>query len=127
MGILRQAQAIIIFEMNSYAVAVLIIAPEGIPLIRDPKKPPPVFWKAPGGRGMLHEDAETAAIREIKEEIGIMLAEASLEVVHREDKGTHTLVLFTAKVPSLTGIKAQGDEGEEIKVFERKELATLPF
>ena len=37
--------------MNSeHAAAVLIISPDGIPVVRDPKKPIPRYWKLPGGR-----------------------------------------------------------------------------
>lgn len=108
-----------------YAVAVLIITPDGIPLIRDPKKPAPIFWKAPGGRSAPGESATSAAIREVKEELGITLSEKELSVVREEDRGSHSLVLFTAKLKSLPGLKARGDEGEEIKLFSSKEILTM--
>lgn len=110
----------------SYAVAVLIITPQGVPLIRDPKKPAPVFWKAPGGRSEAGETAVGAAVREVKEEIGVALAEKELVVVYEEDRGSHTFALFSAKLKSLPELKSRGDEGEEIKLFSPKEILVMP-
>jgi ADP-ribose pyrophosphatase YjhB (NUDIX family) len=112
---------------SNYAVAVLVITPQGVPLIRDPKKPPPVFWKAPGGRSESGEDAADAAIREVKEEVGLDLVKGDLKVVHTEDKGNHTVVLYCAHLGSLSGLKAKGNEGEEIRVFSLDEVRTLPY
>jgi len=113
-------------KLPSYAVAVLIITPQGIPLIRDPKKPAPVFWKAPGGRSVLNESAKAAAIREVEEEVGIMLSEKDLIVVFKKDKESHMLVLFAANIKSLPNLKSRGDEGEEIKLFSPKQILAMP-
>lgn len=110
---------------TGYAVAVLIITPQGIPLIRDPKKPPPVFWKAPGGRSARGESAKEAAVREVKEEIGMSLSAGGLSVVREEDRGSHALVLFSAKLESLPDLKPRGDEGEEIKVFRPERILKM--
>ncbi len=80
--------------MPGNAVAVLIITPEGIPLIRDPKKPAPVFWKVPGGRG-------------------------------HEDRGSHILSLYSAKLDAMPLLKSIGDEGEEIKIFSSKQILLM--
>ena len=109
----------------SYAVAVLIITPQGIPLIRDPKKPAPVFWKAPGGRSLANESAKAAAVREVKEEIGMTLTEKDLVVVCEEDRSSHELVLFSTKLKSILGLKTRGDEGEEIKIFSPSQILAL--
>jgi len=111
---------------TSSAVAVLIITPQGIPLIRDPKKPAPVFWKAPGGRSIGSESPTAAVIRETKEEIGVTLTEKNLTIAYEEDRGSHMLVLFTAKLKSLPDMKTKGDEGEEIRLFSPKEMLTMP-
>src|SRR4051812_38920514 len=117
------------FDMSSseraYAVAVLLITPAGIPLIRDPKKPTPVFWKAPGGRGHRGETAEEAALREVKEEIGITLKKEDLVIVSKEDKESHVLVLFMAEVNPSEPFKSIGDEGEEIKIFPASEILSM--
>src|SRR6266516_4216101 len=106
----------------SHSVAVLLLTPAGVPLIRDPKKPAPVYWKLPGGRSEVGETPEAAAAREIKEEIGVVLAEDDLFVVHEEDRGSHTLVIFKAELPELKGLLKTGDEREEIRVFSPKEI-----
>lgn len=111
---------------TGHAVAVLIITPQGIPLIRDPKKPAPIFWKAPGGRSNTNENAKSAAVREVKEETGITLAENDLLIIHEEDRGSHVLTLFVARIASIQHLKINGDEGEEIKLFLPKEILAMP-
>ncbi|MDP3729136.1 MAG: NUDIX hydrolase [bacterium] len=113
--------------MNSqHAVAVLIISPDGIPLVRDPKKPIPRYWKLPGGRSKEGETPEECAVREIKQEIGLAIDQDNLEALEQEDRGSHTLTFFKIAVPSLKKIKNVGDEQEEIKIFSQKEIIALP-
>ncbi|MDE2038070.1 MAG: NUDIX hydrolase [Patescibacteria group bacterium] len=113
--------------MNSeHATAVLIVSPEGIPLVRDPKKPAPRYWKLPGGRSEDGETPEECAVREIREELGIVLDQDDLEVIEQQDRGNHTLTFFRAKAADLKGLKTAGDEREEIEVFTLAEAARLP-
>lgn len=50
---------------NRIATAVLVLSPEGIPLVKDPSKPEPVRWKLPGGKGKeIDEQLTTGALRE---------------------------------------------------------------
>ena len=100
-----------------HAVAVLIITPEGTPLIRDPKKPMPRYWKLPGGRSEGEETPEECAVREIWQETGLKIKQDDLQVLDQQDRHSHTLTLFRIDLPSLKGLKKQGDEQEEIKVF----------
>lgn len=110
---------------TGYAVAVLIITPQGVPLIRDPKKPVPVFWKLPGGRSNVPETAEQAAVREVKEEIGIIIKEKELGIIYQEDRGSHILIIFRIDLPALSQLKKRGDEGEEIKIFSPQEILSM--
>ena len=96
------------------------------PLVKDPKKRPPPFWKLPGGRGPATETAEEVAIRELEEEIGVSLAKEDLKVIYREDRETHILTIFRADLPSLPKLKQQGDEREEVRVFSPQEILSLP-
>lgn len=111
---------------SSHAVAVLMTAPEGIPLIRDPKKPIPRYWKLPGGRSEGAETPEACATREIFEETGLEIDADSLAVIEQQDRGTHTLTIFRIDLLSLKGMKAIGDEQEEIRIFSRVDLAAMP-
>ena len=109
-----------------HAVAVFLVAPEGIPLVKDFKKSPPLFWKLPGGRGSATEIAEEVAIRELKEEIGVSLSKKDLKVIHRKDRGTHILTIFRADLPALPALKQQGDEREQVEVFSPRAILSLP-
>ena len=113
--------------MNSeHAAAVLIISPEGTPVVRDPKKPIPRYWKLPGGRSEGQETPAECAVREIDQELGLELNQDDLEIIEQQDRGNHTLTFFRIKLASLKGLKTIGDEQEEIKVFTLGELAKLP-
>jgi ADP-ribose pyrophosphatase YjhB (NUDIX family) len=113
--------------MNSHhATAVLIVCKEGTPLVRDPKKPIIRYWKLPGGRSERNETAEECAIREIQEELGLTIKKEDLTIVDQQDKGTHTLTLFTTELPSLDGLNKIGNEQEEIEVFKLSEIAEMP-
>ncbi|MBI4085936.1 MAG: NUDIX domain-containing protein [Candidatus Liptonbacteria bacterium] len=113
-------------KLRGAAVAVLITTPEGIPLIKDPKKPPPNYWKLPGGRSAGEETAEEAAIREIEEEIGVSLKADDLEVIYENDKGNHILMFFEARLPKLPLLKKEGGKGEEVGVFSPEQILSLP-
>lgn len=112
--------------MKGNAVAVLIITPQGIPLVRDLKKPSPVFWKLPGGRGEENETAEGCAVREIMEEVGMTLSEDQLAVIYTQDKGDHVLTIFQASLPTLPPLKSKGEGDEEVRVFDHQEILTMP-
>jgi 8-oxo-dGTP pyrophosphatase MutT (NUDIX family) len=109
---------------NDSVVAVLIVTPWGIPVVRDPKKPKPVFWKLPGGKGKATEKPEAVALRELKEETGVRVPMSELRLVASQDRGSHTFFVFDAHVSAevLLDIKQKGDEGEEIEVLEPDDL-----
>jgi|CXWL01.1.fsa_nt_gi 8-oxo-dGTP diphosphatase len=103
--------------MNLHAVAVLILSPEGTPLVKDPKKPIPRYWKLPGGRSEGSETPEECAIREIYEELGLRINLDDLYVIEQQDRENHTATFFRIELPSLTELKDVGNEQEEIQVF----------
>ncbi|MEI6058097.1 MAG: NUDIX hydrolase [bacterium] len=109
-----------------HAVAVLIISPEGTPLVRDPKKPVPRYWKLPGGRSEGAETPEECAVREIDEELGLEIDQDDLQLLDQQDKGNHTLTIFRLDLATLKGLKKVGDEHEEISVFKSSSIVDMP-
>ncbi len=112
---------------SSHAVAVLITAGGGVtPLVRDPKKPIPRYWKLPGGRSEGNETPEECAVREIYQELGLEIDQDDLQVIDQQDRGSHWLTLFSIKLASLKGLNMTGDEGEEIKIFKLTDVLAMP-
>ena len=111
--------------MSGHAVAILVESADGLPLIRDPKKPAPVYWKIPGGRGEEGESEEETAVRELEEEVGLKVVPTNLRMIHREDRGSHVFVLFGTQVRDLSELKKRGDEGEEIAIFTLPEISGM--
>jgi len=111
---------------GDYAVAIFIKSPEGIPLVMDPKKPAPLYWKFVGGRSELGEDAIGAARREICEELGLQLKEKDLKLLFEENRENHKFVFFGAELASLNGMLKNGNEGEEIKTFSLEQIKQMP-
>jgi len=110
---------------RDHAVAVLVVSSDGIPLVRDHQKRGTVYWKVPGGRNKAGESAIDTAIREVKEEIGVSLTEEDLVLIGKRDLGSHILSFYVSTVDSLTGIKARGEKGEEVKVFLPRDVLAL--
>lgn len=112
-------------SISRYAVAGLIVSPQGIPLVKDLKKPKPYYWKLPGGRSEKKETALQTIIREIKEEVGLRFKSNDMELVCEEERGNHTFCLFQASPVYLDGLKTTGNDGEEVKLFSPEELKNL--
>ena len=108
------------------AVAVLVVAPEGIPLVRDPKKPQPVYWKLPGGRSNPGESAEDAAVRELEEELGLHITQNDLRLIYEEERAGHFVYFFRTELARLNGLKTIGDEGEEVHIFSKEDILAMP-
>lgn len=113
---------------HPYVTAVLIVTPDGIPLVRDPKKPNPFWWKLPGGRSEGGETPIDCAIRETREETGIRLTAEQLQTVATVDKGNHQVWFFRADLPvtPVEDVKEEGNEGEEIAFYPPSDILTMP-
>ncbi len=108
----------------AHAVAILVVSPQGIPLVRDMQKPSPWFWKMPGGKSESGETPEQTAQRELREETGIDISLDDSNIIFEEDRGTHMFYLFVVSA-DIKGLKEKGDEGEEIKIFAKKDILSL--
>lgn len=108
-----------------HAVAVFVEAPEGIPLVKDPNKPLPHFWKLPGGKGEDDETPEESGVREMEEETGVIVPLELADAIYEEPRRGHDFHLIHAKVPFLKGFKGRGVEGEIVRLFDLEEIKSL--
>jgi len=98
---------------NDYAVAVLIITEYGrIILVRDRLRPPPHFWKLPGGHSEKDENPWATGTRELVEETGVM--ETKLQVFIRQERNGHNFYGLKARVDYTPLLKTEGSDGEDI-------------
>ena len=104
-------------EKKGHAVAILVMTPHGIPVVRDPQFPGPILWKLPGGRSNPGENPREAAIRELFEETGISIPAGELRQMCEEDKGSHIFTIFRTELTYMPELKERGDEGEDVRVF----------
>jgi 8-oxo-dGTP diphosphatase len=115
--------------MNSslnYAVSVIVETPDGIPLVSDPKKPIPRYWKFPGGRGEAHETPAETASRELMEETGVQIEPKDLTLLHSEERSDHNFFLFHIRLNSPVSLLQIGSEGENIRFFKHEDLKNMP-
>jgi len=108
------------------AVAVLVVCPKGIPLVLDPSKPRPLFWKLPGGKSEEGETPAEAGVRELDEETGIKTLPKSLGLLVKEYRHDHEYFVFSAKLEETPALRWAGEEGEKIQFFSPKEILEMP-
>lgn len=88
---------------NNGSVLVALVSEGMIPLVRQPEKRSPIYWKLPGGKIEDGETAEQAAVREILEELGIDISSLDLgkpyEFPQNGHTGPYVQYLFLVAVP----------------------------
>lgn len=103
--------------MSGIAAFVVCVTDWGIPLVTEPSKPLPHYWKIPGGAGEGKETPKQSGVREFMEEVGgCDLREDDLTLIKEEPARNHIRHFFLAR-RSLVDPKTRGDEGEVIEVF----------
>jgi ADP-ribose pyrophosphatase YjhB (NUDIX family) len=111
-------------KFNNIAAAVIVIAPDGIPLVKDSRMTP-AYWKFPGGKGEASESAEECAIRELRLETGIEVDFFELEKVYEENRTDHKFVLFLVRLSQTPKINFFGDEGEWVEYYKLEDILTM--
>lgn len=101
---------------RSFAVAVMVIVPEGLVLVMDPSKPDPL-WKFPGGHSAGSESPDETAARELQEETGISLSPFELQLLRGENREDHDFFFFSVILSKLPQLREFGSDGEKIGVF----------
>jgi 8-oxo-dGTP diphosphatase len=113
----------------NYAVAIILETAQGIPLVMDPQKPVPRYWKFPGGRSEAGETPAATAVRELREEIGVSVQPEDLKVLREETRqgagGEHKFFLFYGRA-SARGISNRGAGGEMVKLFPSDTIQNMP-
>ena len=117
---------VLTYMSSSYAVSIIVETPDGIPLVLDPKKPIPRYWKFPGGRNEAGESPQDTASRELKEETGIQIEADKLVLLHFEERSDHNFFLFQAKLETTPTLLAHSPEGEQIQLFPREGIKNMP-
>jgi len=107
---------------NPYPTVDVVIELEGgIVLVR--RRNPPPGWAIPGGFVDYGESAESAAVREAREETGLDVAlETLLGVYSEPDRDPRFHTLTTVYVASASGLPVGGDDAAEARVFDPRDL-----
>nr|WP_282557235.1 MULTISPECIES: 8-oxo-dGTP diphosphatase MutT [Providencia] len=84
------------------------------------------FWEFPGGKLEKGEEAEEALVRELEEEVGIIVTESQLfhRVDHEFDDRFITLYFF---IVSNWDNEPYGKEGQKSRWIEQKDLVANEF
>jgi 8-oxo-dGTP pyrophosphatase MutT (NUDIX family) len=108
---------------EDFAVAVMIETPFGFPMVRDPQKPLPHYWKFPGGRSIGPETPIETALRQIREEVGITLTAKDLSLVRKMScNNDHFFYFYSVKLNQRPVLLEQGNEGEDVCLVPRRAL-----
>lgn len=110
-------------------VALALFDGEGRVLLQQrlPEKHHGGLWEFPGGKVESRETPRLALVREIEEELGIVLDPAQLEPAHFADEtGARAVVLILYTSRQAVGA-ATGREGQAWGWFDMKKAVALPL
>ena len=110
---------------RDFAVAVAIVTPDGLVMVKDNTKITPA-WKHPGGKRDDFEDPEACAIREVDEETGIKLRPGQLRRLYKENRGNHDVYFFGVILTINPKVKDNGSDGEEVRIIPLGEIIERP-
>ena len=107
------------YKKHVPTVDILIVYEQGIVLIE--RKNPPFGWALPGGFVDYGESVEQAAVREAKEETGLVVELVSLLGVYSDparDSRQHTISTVFVACPHNPQILPQsGDDARQARIF----------
>lgn len=113
-------------EIRGYASVVYVRDQKNrVAIILEQKRPSP-RWKYPGGSGDPGETPVGTAVRECKEESGIVLLPSNIVLIEETNKGNHDFFFFYAIVDTFGAQPLRGDKGEQVKIVRKEELRDMP-
>jgi len=83
------------------------------------------FWSYPSGYVDYGEQVETAAIREVMEEVGVEVKIEELIGVYSEEGSRVILVVYQGTI--ISGSPSPGEESEEVAYYSLSELPQMAF
>lgn len=115
---------------NPFPCVDIVIYEAGRGIVLIERKNPPYGWALPGGFIDYGESAETAAIREAKEETGVDVSLLGLVGVYSapdRDPRQHTLsITYAAKAHNIALLQGGSDAAQAV-FFDLEALPTLAF
>lgn len=113
-----------------FATIIVVITPEGIPIVRDVLRyGVDAQWKFTGGEGRLGETPRQGALREVQEESGIIVPSELLKpYLNPFPRRGYTIYRFVVRLPELPKdgtLKRRADEGEETDVVSPIEICRM--
>ena len=104
-------------------IVIALVDQPGRPIVLIERKNPPYGWAIPGGFVDVGETVEQAAIREMKEEVGLDVTITDLLGVYsrpdRDPRGHTVTVIYTGEA---TGQPVADDDAKAVGVFNRSNL-----
>jgi len=114
------------------AVGAIVFKDEKVLLVKRAHNPGKGLWAVPGGRVKLGETLKEAAIREVKEETGVMIRPKDpiyvFEVIERDEEGDIRFhyVIVDLLADYLSGKANPGTDASEARWISSGQLKKLP-
>lgn len=117
-------------QTNRPAVIIIIVDnTDRLAIVYEPRKPKPNFWKFPGGSAKRSERVVEAAIREAREETGLLIEPNRIRQIavipSKNRSGDFNIHLFAAWVPTLSKLSPQAETGEITRSASLQEIRQL--
>jgi 8-oxo-dGTP pyrophosphatase MutT (NUDIX family) len=112
--------------LKNHNSVVLILGPDGqTPLVSEYDRRPS-YWKFPGGKSHLGENPMETALREVREETGLILTEGETILLLSEPRSSsHVFHFFLSRINSFDGLIKRGNDGEYVALFEVDQLLKM--
>lgn len=118
----------IFFSDPKVAAATLVVRSGKVLLARRANDPRRGLWTLPAGFVDAGEDPAEAAIRECREETGLLVqVERLLEVLYGQEhpRGAHIMIFYQARI--VSGGLQPGDDVDQVAFFDVTDLPEMAF